>query len=213
MFGSKRTTNASGSGRKPRRYDFELMFGWLFILAALELGFTVDTFQYLQRTNAWSSTQERQRISFLLFSSIRSVLLAAVYLGSHLANKWFHSLHHTIFLFLNTVFWIVGGVLVHQTLGYIECGGVGPVKGGLSECHELKIIEILAWIIAASSIVITVPIVMGAMKRQKEKAQRGETKPQRRGWFSRLGFKRSNRNRESTSAPIMHEHEKQQATV
>lgn len=73
-----------------------IMFGWLLILAILELGFTVDTFQYLQRKNAWNSTSQRQSISFLLFSSIRSVLLAAVYLGSHFANKWFKSLHHTV---------------------------------------------------------------------------------------------------------------------
>jgi hypothetical protein len=72
------------------------MFGWLLILAILELGFTVDTFQYLQRKHQWRSKQERQRISFLLFSSVRSVVLAAVYMGARWANKWFKSLHHTV---------------------------------------------------------------------------------------------------------------------
>ncbi|PVF92889.1 hypothetical protein CPB86DRAFT_790696 [Serendipita vermifera] len=170
------------------------MFGWLLILAILELGFTVDTFQYLQRKHMWRSKQERQRISFLLFSSVRSVVLAAVYMGARWANKWFKSLHHTIFLFLNTVFWIVGGVLVHKTLEYVECGGVGPVKGGISECHELKAIEIIAWIIAASSILITIPIVMGAMRRQKHKVESGQSKPQRTGWWRRLALKTSSRS-------------------
>lgn len=118
-----------------------------------------------------------------------------------------------VFLFLNTVFWIVGGVLVHQTLGYIECGGVGGVKGGLSECHELKIIEILSWITAASSIIITVPIVMSALKKQKEKAQRGDTKPQRRGWLSRIGFKQSHRAGHGTTAGAPAMSEKHQETV
>jgi hypothetical protein len=72
------------------------MFGWLLILAILELGFTVDTFQYLQRKHQWRSKQERQRISFLLFSSVRSVVLAAVYMGARWANRWFKSLHHTV---------------------------------------------------------------------------------------------------------------------
>jgi hypothetical protein len=121
--GSTVPSSAQAHARDRRHYDFEyvlldsrysfglftesfetnssprIMFGWLLILAILELGFTVDTFQYLQRKNAWTSTQERQTISFLLFSSLRSVILAAVYLGSHFANKWFKSLHHTVRLF------------------------------------------------------------------------------------------------------------------
>jgi hypothetical protein len=181
---------AGDHAQKRNRTWFTLAFGWLFLLAVLELGFTVDTFQYLQRKHRWQSKTQRQRISFLLFSSIRSVLLAAVYLGSYWANKWFKSLHHTIFLVLNTVFWIVGGVLVKQTLGVIECGGVGSPKGGLSECHELKIIEILAWIIAASSILITIPVVMSAMKRSKRKAEKGQTAPQRKGWLGKFAFKK-----------------------
>jgi len=177
------------------RWDFTVMFGWLLILAILELGFTVDTFQYLERKHEWTSKVERRRICFLLFSSIRSVLLSAVFIGFHWANKLFSSMHHTIFLVLNTIFWIVGGVLVKQNLGIVECGGVGRLKGGLSECHELKIIEILSWITAASSILICVYVVIGAVRKQKRKAAMGETMPQRHGWFEKLGFKRSNRAR------------------
>jgi hypothetical protein len=116
-----------------------------------------------------------------------------------------------IFLFLNTVFWCIGGGLVHHVLGYLECGGIGGIKGGLNECHELKIIEILSWITAGSSVLITIPIVMGAMKRQKEKAERGETKPQQKGWLRHLGFKRSGGSRAIGGVPAMSE--KPQATV
>ena len=55
--------------------------------------------------------------------------------------------------------------------GYKECGGVGGFKGGLNECHEIKIIEIIAWVIAGISIVATVPVLMDALKRRKRQAQ------------------------------------------
>jgi hypothetical protein len=100
------------------------------------------------------------------------------------------------------VFWIVGGVLVHQTLGYVECGGVGRLKGGLSECHELKAIEIIAWIIAASSILITIPIVMGAMRRQKHKVESGQTQPQRSTWWRRLALKTSSPGRRAGGSSV-----------
>lgn len=52
--------------------------------------------------------------------------------------------------------------------GVIICNqGVGGVKGGLTECHELKIIEIIAWVIAGVSIIATIPVAMNAMKRRK----------------------------------------------
>jgi hypothetical protein len=66
-------------------------------------------------------------------------------------------------------------------LGYLECGGIGQAKGGLSECHELKIIEILSWVIAALSVVAAVPIIMRAVKRRKEQAQRGEKRKEQGG--------------------------------
>lgn len=73
---------------------------------------------------------------------------------------------------LSTIFWIVSGVLIHTLFGLIECGGVGRLKGGLSECHELKIIEVLSWVLAAVSIVSAVPIIARAWKRRKEQMRR-----------------------------------------
>ena len=48
---------------------------------------------------------------------------------------------------------------------------------GISECHELKIIEILSWILGALNIVITVPIVMGAMRKRKDRMRRRNNNP------------------------------------
>jgi hypothetical protein len=63
-------------------------------------------------------------------------------------------------------------VLIHTLFGLIECGGVGTAKGGLNECHELKIIEILSWVLAAMSIISSVPVVMRALDERKDKMER-----------------------------------------
>ena len=143
----------------------------MFILSIAELGFTVDSFIYLQRTHKWWSGTERARLGFLIFSAVRTIALSAAYIGFHKAQKWFHSVLHTVFLLLSTVFWIVSGVIIHQMWGYKECGGVGGFKGGLNECHEIKIIEILAWVIAGVSVVATVPVLVFALKRRRRQAE------------------------------------------
>ncbi|KAJ7282493.1 hypothetical protein C8J57DRAFT_1554491 [Mycena rebaudengoi] len=153
-------------------WDIPVLFGIMFILATAELAFSVDTFQYKHKTHTWSSNTERDRIGFLIFSSVRTMALAAVYIGFSLARKLFGSMLHTIFVVLSTIFWIISGVLIHTLFGLIECGGVGKIAGGLSECHELKIIEVLSWVLAGMSIVSAVPVVLRAMKVRKEKMSR-----------------------------------------
>ena len=57
--------------------------------------------------------------------------------------------------------------------GVIICNqGVGHIKGGLTECHELKIIEILAWVLAGVSVLAAIPVVMNATKRRKMQSER-----------------------------------------
>ena len=82
-----------------------------------------------------------------------------------------------VFVVLSTIFWIVSGVLIHQMWGVIICNqGVGGIKGGLTECHELKIIEILAWVLAGVSVLATIPVLMNATKRRKmERKRKTET--------------------------------------
>ncbi|KAJ7859347.1 hypothetical protein B0H14DRAFT_2747047 [Mycena olivaceomarginata] len=181
-------------------WDVPVLFGIMFILATAELGFTVDTFQYKHKTHSWDSSTERSRIGFLIFSSVRTMALSSVYIGFHCARKVFSSMFHTIFVVLSTIFWIVSGILIHTLFGLIECGGVGRIAGGLNECHELKIIEILSWVLAAVSIVAAVPVVMRAMADRKrrmdnnvngvnEKVGRGGVHNEKGG---RFGFGRKN---------------------
>lgn len=98
-------------------------------------------------------------------------------------------LHHPdeqIFVVLSTIFWIVSGVLIHTLFGLIECGGVGRVAGGLSECHELKIIEWLSWALALVSVVASVPVLARAWSDWKMKKQRRAN--EEKNGYPRRGF-------------------------
>jgi hypothetical protein len=73
-----------------------------------------------------------------------------------------------IFLVLSTIFWVVSGVLIHQMWGVIICNqAVGTPKGGMTECHELKIIEIIAWVVAGVSVLAAIPVLMNVTKTRK----------------------------------------------
>jgi hypothetical protein len=74
---------------------------------------------------------------------------------------------------ISTILWVVSGVLIHSMWGIILCRqGVGKVKGGLTECHELKVIEIIAWVLAALSVIATIPVLMDASKKKQREAER-----------------------------------------
>lgn len=63
--------------------------------------------------------------------------------------------------------------------GYVECQNNGiansfdefksQVEGGLSLCHEIKIIEIIAWTIAGFSVLATIPVVKTYLQRRKDR--------------------------------------------
>jgi hypothetical protein len=99
MFGhskSSRTTRSSTKNRTPSSPAVPVLFGIMFLLSIAELFFTVDSFQYLQKTHTWHSKTERARLAFLIFSSARMIFLSAVYMGLHCAQKFFHSMFHTV---------------------------------------------------------------------------------------------------------------------
>jgi len=70
--------------------------------------------------------------------------------------------------------------------GYIECQNTGvaddldmlkgQLAGGLSECHELKMIEIIAWVLAGVSVLATIPVVLNRMKQRKARASSDKTR-------------------------------------
>jgi len=84
---------------------------------------------------------------------------------------------HTVFLVVSTILWIISGALIYQMWTYVECQNEGiansfdefksQVAGGLSLCHEIKIIEIVAWVIAGVSVLGTIPVIRTYLKRRK----------------------------------------------
>lgn len=80
---------------------------------------------------------------------------------------------------ISTILWVVSGVLIHQMWGYVECANNGiassigefksQVEGGLSLCHEIKIIEIIAWVIAGFSVLATIPVVKIYLQRRSDR--------------------------------------------
>ncbi len=86
-----------------------------------------------------------------------------------------------IFLVISTILWVISGVLIYQIWQYVECQNNGiansfdefksQVAGGLSLCHEIKIIEIIAWVIAGVSVIAAIPVVLTCFKARKAKRQ------------------------------------------
>ncbi|KAH8193492.1 hypothetical protein TruAng_012342 [Truncatella angustata] len=180
---SSKNPDPHNGSKGPMAWNVPIFFGIMFALSIAEMIFTIDSFQYLQKKHKWWSGTERARLAFLIFSAARTILLSAVYVGFHCAVKHLHNMLHTIFLVISTILWIVSGILIHQMWGYVECENEGiansfeefksQVSGGLSECHEIKIIEIIAWAIAGVSVLATIPVVITALKKRKANKTRG----------------------------------------
>ncbi|KAJ4424270.1 hypothetical protein N0V82_001136 [Gnomoniopsis sp. IMI 355080] len=181
MFGKNKN-----QGEKPQNssrgisWEIPILFGIIFALAVAELIFGIDAFVYLQKEHKWWSFTEKARMGFLIFSAARTIFLSAIYAVSHCRKvKNLMNTLHTIFLVISTILWVVSGVLIHQIWGYVECQNNGiansfdefksQVEGGLSLCHEIKIIEIIAWCIAGFSVLATIPVVKIYLERRKDR--------------------------------------------
>lgn len=96
-----------------------------------------------------------------------------------------------IFLVISTILWVVSGVLIHQIWGYVECANAGvpddfeefksQVQGGVTLCHEIKTIEIIAWIIAGVSVLATIPVVKIYLQRRRDRQQRKQARTSTKG--------------------------------
>jgi hypothetical protein len=106
-------TNARSKNAKPTT-DILVFFSIIFLLSIACLFFSVDSFQYLQKTHTWHSKTERYRLGFLIFSSARTIALSAVYLGFHCARKVFHSMFHTVRCISLPFFFILSSPIISR---------------------------------------------------------------------------------------------------
>lgn len=73
-------------------------------------------------------------------------------------------------------------MLIHQIWGYVECANAGipddfdefksQVEGGMTLCHEIKTIEIIAWVIAGVSVLATIPVVKIYLQRRRHRLEK-----------------------------------------
>lgn len=76
----------------PARVFFAIMFA----LSVAELCFTVDSFQYLQKKKKWWSGMKRARLTSLIFSAARTILLSTAYIGWNCDVKHMHTKLHIV---------------------------------------------------------------------------------------------------------------------
>ncbi|KAH8655499.1 hypothetical protein BX600DRAFT_500685 [Xylariales sp. PMI_506] len=178
--------SSQSDNRRRMTWDIPILFGLIFALAIAELVFTVDAFIYLQRQNKWWSRTEQARMGFLIFSCARTIFLSGMYVALHFrAVKNLLNTMHTIFLVVSTILWVISGGLIYQIWQYVECPTNGvpnsfeefksDVSGGMTLCHEIKTIEIIAWVIAAVSVIAMIPVVMTWRKNRKAMKQQRHT--------------------------------------
>lgn len=107
-----------------------IFFGIIFALSVAELGFTIDTFIYLERQHKWWSFTEKARMGFLIFSCARTIFLSALYAVAHCQRvKNLMSTMHTVgrprakFLWIikNTNGWSDLPRHLDHTLGRLWC--------------------------------------------------------------------------------------------
>ncbi|KAF9533735.1 hypothetical protein CPB83DRAFT_844455 [Crepidotus variabilis] len=182
--GEKQAAAHSGNSNRRRiAWDIPIFFGIIFALSIAELCFTIDAFIYLNKLHKWYSKTEKGRMGFLIFSCVRTIFLSGTYAAAHFFYvKNLMNTLHLIFLIMSAIFWVISGVLIYQMWSYMECNNAGIptsfgqfkslVSGGISLCHEIKTIEILAWVIAAVSVIATIPVIMTYMKMKRQKRAR-----------------------------------------
>jgi len=161
-------------------WDVPIIFMIIFALSLAETCFTIDAFVILQRRHEWWSGTEKARMGFLIFSCLRTIVLSATYAAAHFKyKKRLLDTMHIVFVVVSTILWIISGGIIYQMWTYVECANEGipdntqelksQLAGGLSLCHEIKTIEIIAWCIAAVSIIAAIPLTMTYIKDKKSK--------------------------------------------
>jgi hypothetical protein len=75
-----------GSTRRGRDWEIPFFFGIILAFAIAETCFTVDAFVYLEKQHKWWSGTEKARMGFLIFSCVRTIVLA----GTYTATSFFY---------------------------------------------------------------------------------------------------------------------------
>ncbi|KAI0066595.1 hypothetical protein BV25DRAFT_1912653 [Artomyces pyxidatus] len=123
------------------------------------------TARYNQHHN-FLSTSERDRVRFLLFCSVWTILLSPLFLTSFLTSPGSilsSVAAHGIFLFMTWVFWLSGAAALSESLGgRLNCSHHFVYCGQLNALEAFAWIE---WVILTFAFVVVVLMGSRAMRR------------------------------------------------
>ncbi|KAL7415600.1 hypothetical protein BDY24DRAFT_433616 [Mrakia frigida] len=150
-----------------------LLFILLLIVSAVGLGFSADLVHKRREGEFPVVGAEKHRINYSLFCGVFGVTLSLVFLAVSFVSTVFHWLHHSIFVFANFVFWLADAIALHLLYkGVVRCGGIG--SGGISTCHKIKTIEIVAWVnVGLSFLVLLAFVTVGRTSHAHNTSRRG----------------------------------------
>jgi len=143
------------------RKGHTIVLGSLVFLSIIELAISAFLVTSFNQHNNYFSTDERDQTAFLLFTSIWTIVLSALFMfffftrpdsvissvGSHIG-----------FLLLTWIFWTAGAASITTTLG----GGLNCVyQTVFVYCGQLNALEAFAWLIW---VIITFSIIVVAIR-------------------------------------------------
>lgn len=138
------------------------MFGLLIFFAFVEM-IQVAVLVASGNRHGYDSGSLRDRLRFLLFVSLWTIVLGAAYLAGFLvaAGSFLFSIaSHTVFIVLTWIFWLVGAAALTGTLG-------GHVSGGdpkFAHPNQLNSAEAFAWIPLVLTTVLLAGIISAAVR-------------------------------------------------
>jgi len=140
------------------RRGHPIVFGLIVFFGIIELAISAWLVSHFNKHHNYSSTSERDRVRFLLFSSIWTVVFGALYvvlfLHSATGSIATSVLSHGIFLFFTWIFWTAGAAAITSSLG----GGLNcSTQNTFVYCGQLNALEGFAW---AIWIVVTFAILI-----------------------------------------------------
>lgn len=138
------------------------MFGLLIFFAFVEM-IQVAVLVASGNRHGYDTASLRDRLRFLLFVSLWTIILGGAYLAGFLvaAGSFLFSIaSHTVFIVLTWIFWLVGAAALTGTLS-------GHVSGGdASYAHpnQLNSAEAFSWIPFVLSTILLIGIISAAVR-------------------------------------------------
>ncbi|KAH0837826.1 hypothetical protein J3R83DRAFT_6034 [Lanmaoa asiatica] len=129
------------------RKGHPIVFGLLIVFSIIELSISAFLVARFNQYHNYFTTDERDRTAFLLFASIWTIVLSALYTFFFftLPDSMMNSVgSHIGFLLITWIFWTAGAASITAVLG----GGLNCVNQTVFVyCGQLNALEAFAWMI------------------------------------------------------------------